>query len=89
MKQPKICVAGSSNMDLVTSVKRMPLPGRPSTDRFSYFLGGKGANQAIMAAKLGGRVTMIAKVGNDGFGQHVSRKLSKIRFSDGLCFRYG
>ena len=70
MNQPKICVAGSSNMDLVTSVKRMPLPGETIHGiDFHTFFGGKGANQAIMAAKLGGRVTMIAKVGNDGFGQ--------------------
>ena len=61
MKQPKICVAGSSNMDLVTSVKRMPLPGETIHGiDFHTFFGGKGANQAIVAAKLGGRVTMIA-----------------------------
>ncbi len=70
MEKPKICIAGSSNMDLVTSVTRMPLPGETiHGSGFNTYFGGKGANQAIMAAKLGGQVAMIAKVGSDGFGQ--------------------
>lgn len=70
MKQPKICVAGSANMDLVTSVKRMPAPGETILGTaFHTFFGGKGANQAVMAAKLGGEVTMLAKVGKDVFGK--------------------
>lgn len=70
MKQPKICVAGSANMDLVTSVKRMPIPGETILGTaFHTFFGGKGANQAVMAAKLGGEVTMLAKVGKDVFGK--------------------
>ncbi len=69
MKKPKICVAGSSNMDLVTSVDRMPLPGETIHGRaFHTFFGGKGANQAVMAAKLGGDVSIIAKIGEDSFG---------------------
>ena len=69
MKKPKICVAGSSNMDLVTSVDRMPLPGETIHGRtFHTFFGGKGANQAVMAAKLGGDVSIVAKIGEDSFG---------------------
>lgn len=70
MEKPKICVAGSANMDLVTSVKRMPIPGETILGTaFNTFFGGKGANQAVMAAKLGGDVTMLAKVGKDVFGK--------------------
>ncbi|MHC1772823.1 MAG: ribokinase [Flexilinea sp.] len=69
MKKPKICVAGSSNMDLVTSVDRMPFPGETIHGRaFHTFFGGKGANQAVMAAKLGGDVSLVAKIGEDSFG---------------------
>ena len=70
MNKPRICVAGSSNMDLVTSVPRMPLPGETIHGTgFGTYFGGKGANQAVMAARLGGQITMIAKVGSDSFGQ--------------------
>ncbi len=69
MKKVKICIAGSSNMDLVTTVARMPLPGETIMGSgFKTVFGGKGANQAVVAAKLGADVAMIAKVGNDAFG---------------------
>lgn len=69
MKKAKICIAGSSNMDLVTTVARMPQPGETILGSgFKTVFGGKGANQAVVAAKLGADVAMIAKVGNDAFG---------------------
>lgn len=70
MKKAKICIAGSSNMDLVTTVPRMPLPGETIMGSgFKTVFGGKGANQAVMAAKLDADVSMIAKVGDDAFGK--------------------
>ncbi len=69
MNKPKLCVAGSSNVDLVTTVKRMPQPGETLMgSAFNTFFGGKGANQAVMAAKLGAEVTMISRIGTDSFG---------------------
>ena len=62
----KICVVGSINMDLVTTVDRLPKPGENITgNSFGNFPGGKGANQAVAAGKLGGNVSIIGKLGND------------------------
>jgi ribokinase len=70
MAAPKVCVVGSANVDLVTYAPRLPALGetRPGT-RFEQHFGGKGANQAVMAAKLGAAVTMVARVGDDLFGR--------------------
>ena len=66
---PKICVVGSCNIDVTFRVPRLPRPGEtvPAHALHQGF-GGKGANQAVAAAKLGAQVMMIARVGNDGFG---------------------
>lgn len=65
----KIVVVGSSNTDMVIRCDRMPRPGETVLGgEFMMNHGGKGANQAVAAAKLGGDVTFIAKVGNDIFG---------------------
>ena len=65
----RIAVVGSINMDLVMSVPRMPLPGETLTaDGASQHPGGKGANQAVAAARLGGDVAFLGKVGDDPFG---------------------
>ena len=72
----KILVAGSLNMDLRFSMKRMPLEGETVlADGLLYNPGGKGANQAAAAAKLGGDVAMLGAVGRDGFGDVLSRSL--------------
>lgn len=69
-KQPKICVVGSSMIDLISKVPRLPKLGETLVGRsFHLGYGGKGANQAVMAAKLGARVTMVNKVGRDVFGE--------------------
>ncbi len=69
MKKPKILVVGSMNMDLITSADRFVMPGETiHGTSFSTAPGGKGANQAIQAARLGADVTMVGKVGNDAFG---------------------
>ena len=65
----KIVVIGSANTDMVINMERLPLPGETLLGgRFFMNPGGKGANQAVAAARLGGKVNFIAKVGNDPFG---------------------
>ncbi|WP_028778033.1 ribokinase [Shimazuella kribbensis] len=65
----RILVIGSLNMDLVTHVSHLPKPGETiSSSKFYKNPGGKGANQAIAAAKLGANVQMIGKVGWDDYG---------------------
>ncbi len=66
----KIVVIGSANTDLVVQVLRMPAPGETILGgKFMTAAGGKGANQAVAAARLGGKVTFVARVGNDTFGE--------------------
>jgi ribokinase len=68
--QPKICVVGSSMIDLISKVPRLPKLGETLVgSSFHLGYGGKGANQAVMAAKLGAQVTMVNKVGRDVFGE--------------------
>lgn len=68
--RPHICVVGSSNIDLISMVPRLPKLGETLVGRsFHLGYGGKGANQAVMAAKLGARVSMVTKVGRDVFGE--------------------
>jgi ribokinase len=67
--KPKICVVGSSNIDLVVKSQRLPSPGETILGgEFLMVPGGKGANQAVAAAKLGAEVYFIAKLGDDIFG---------------------
>ena len=72
MPTPKICVVGSSNLDLNSYASRIPSPGETIIgDHFETGYGGKGANQAVMAARLGAAVTFVAKVGDDIFGRDM------------------
>jgi ribokinase len=65
-----VCVVGASNIDLISYVPRLPRLGETlHGSRFQMGYGGKGANQAVMAAKLGGRVALVTKVGRDVFGE--------------------
>lgn len=67
---PHIVVVGSSNMDLVVKSARIPVPGETILGGdFLMVPGGKGANQAVAAAKLGARVHFVARLGNDLFGR--------------------
>ena len=72
--RPKICIVGASNMDLISYAPRLPKLGEtvPGT-RFQTGFGGKGANQAVMASKLGGAVTLITKLGHDLFGEDMRK----------------
>lgn len=68
----RICVVGAANMDLISYVPRLPRMGETlHGSRFHMGFGGKGANQAVMAAKLGARVSMVSKLGRDVFGENT------------------
>jgi ribokinase len=72
-----IFVLGSANMDLVFALDRLPLAGETRTGGdLSLFPGGKGANQACAAARLGGRAAMVARVGADAFGSRLVESLA-------------
>jgi len=65
-----VCVVGAANIDLISYVPRLPRIGETlHGSSFQMGYGGKGANQAVMAAKLGARVTMVCKLGQDVFGE--------------------
>jgi ribokinase len=65
---PRLTVVGSINLDLVARTERLPRPGETVTGAtFSQIPGGKGANQAVAAARLGAEVTLVGCVGQDGF----------------------
>ena len=67
--KPKIVVIGSCNTDMVVKANRLPVPGETILGGSFYMNpGGKGANQAIAAARLGADVTFISKIGYDLFG---------------------
>ena len=71
-----ICVIGSLNMDFVVNVDTMPKPGQTIIgSNFKEVPGGKGANQAVAMTRLNGNVSMIGKVGEDGFGQTLINSL--------------
>ncbi|MDO8943253.1 MAG: ribokinase, partial [Desulfobacterales bacterium] len=68
--RPKIVVVGSANTDLVLQVPRLPRAGETVTSsHFFQALGGKGANQAVAAARLGADVTFVCKLGRDDYGR--------------------
>jgi ribokinase len=75
----RIVVIGSLNMDLVGCASRLPVLGETITGH-TYFSepGGKGANQAYAAAKLGGQVVMLGRVGSDDFGRAMKSNLEQV-----------
>ncbi|ADL69224.1 ribokinase [Thermoanaerobacterium thermosaccharolyticum] len=73
-----ILVVGSINMDIVIKVEHIPKIGETVIAKeVNYSFGGKGANQAVAIAKLGGNVTMIGRVGDDNFGKELIENLDK------------
>jgi len=78
MENRKIVVVGSSNMDMVVKTDHIPAPGETVLSG-SFFMnpGGKGANQAVAVARLGGEALFISKLGNDVFGKQFSRLLNE------------
>jgi ribokinase len=74
--QKPIVVVGSINLDLVVGADRIPHIGETITgNSFNTFYGGKGANQAVAAAKLGYPVSMVGNVGSDEFGKQLRKGL--------------
>jgi ribokinase len=85
MKKKKIIVIGSTNTDMVVKSSRIPAPGETILGgNFFMNAGGKGANQAVAAARLGGEVTFIAKTGNDLFGKQALELL----INEGINCKY-
>jgi ribokinase len=73
----RVFVAGSINMDVVVTAERHPQVGETVAGReVLYFAGGKGANQAVAAAKLGAATTLIGKLGQDAFGRDLRKFLA-------------
>ncbi len=74
--RPRIAVVGSIVFDCVAKADRLPRKGETVLGRtFGMFSGGKGANQAVQAARLGAEVYMIGRVGNDSLAEHVLKSL--------------
>jgi ribokinase len=85
MSQARIVVVGSTNVDMVVRAQQIPRPGETVLGGdFLMVAGGKGANQAVAAARMGGAVTFVARVGNDVFG---SEALAGLR-AEGIATDY-
>ncbi len=70
--RPKLVVVGSTNVDMVVQTQRIPRPGETVLGgRFTTVAGGKGANQAVAAARLGAEVTFVARVGTGPLGRQA------------------
>jgi ribokinase len=83
---PRILVIGSINTDLVGTGKRLPLPGETLHGySFSTSFGGKGANQAVAAARAGAQVELIGAVGDDEFGRTALDALQGYGVDTALC----
>jgi ribokinase len=85
VRRKSIVVIGSSNTDMVIRLPRIPRPGETLLGgEFLSAAGGKGANQAVAAARAGGRVRLIARVGKDALGSHAIAGLRR----EGVDTRY-
>src|SRR3954454_8683496 len=81
----RVVVVGSLNMDLVVEASRLPGPGETVLGgRLLTAGGGKGANQAVAAARVGARVSMVGCLGEDGYGRELRRALR----GDGVGLRH-
>src|SRR5260370_12511072 len=78
-KVARIAVGGSENVDLTTFSDRFPRPGETIFgQRFDLGFGGKGANQAVAARLCGADVVMVAKLGNDLFGEATVKNFASL-----------
>ncbi|MGO8837502.1 MAG: ribokinase [Limisphaerales bacterium] len=88
MKQKSIVVVGSSNTDMIIKLARIPRPGETVLGgEFFSAAGGKGANQAVGAARAGGKVTFVARVGSDIFGDQAVAGFRKDGINVDCVFR--
>ena len=77
-RQPEIAVIGSNMVDLITYIRRMPQEGETlEAPDFAMGCGGKGANQAVAAARLGSEVLMVTRVGNDIFAANTIENFTR------------
>ncbi|WP_461055100.1 ribokinase [Spirosoma arcticum] len=82
LSSTQICVVGSSNTDMVVKAEKLPAPGETVMGgKFLMNPGGKGANQAVAAARLGGQVVLAAKVGNDVFGKQAIQQFQREKIN--------
>lgn len=82
MTPKKIVIVGSTNMDMVVTSVHIPVPGETVlADSFFMNPGGKGANQAVAVARLGGSISFISKVGNDIFGKQFIQLFNEERIN--------
>ncbi|MBE6750845.1 MAG: ribokinase [Ruminococcaceae bacterium] len=87
-KKPKVLVVGSFVMDLIVTANRFPNAGETVFgDGFKTVPGGKGANQAVQAARLGADVTMVGKVGKDSFGDELIASAKESGVNTDYVFR--
>ncbi|QDX91238.1 ribokinase [Brevibacillus laterosporus] len=78
MRQPRVAVIGSLNMDVVVEAPRQPKMGETiSGDNVHFIPGGKGANQAVAAARLGAQTSMIGSLGRDAFGDSLDKAMQQ------------
>lgn len=76
---PRVCVIGSANVDYAVSLPRLPRPGETvSGGTLLVNLGGKGANQAVAARRLGGEVRLVGRVGDDAAGAEIRARLGDM-----------
>lgn len=88
MHRPRIVVVGSSNTDMVVKSRRIPRVGETVVGgQFVMAAGGKGANQAVAAARLGAEVTFVAKVGQDMFGDQAIAGYTREGIDTRFVFR--
>jgi len=79
MSAIKICVVGSSNIDLIAKIPYLPKMGETLEGRYFHMsCGGKGANQAVMAGKLGAQVSIVTKVGQDHLGEIIKKNYEEM-----------
>jgi ribokinase len=85
--KPTIYVIGSSNTDMVIKSNKLPAPGETVIGgSFIMSAGGKGANQAVAAAKLGAKVLFVSKVGNDIFGKQALQGFTDVGINTDFVF---
>jgi ribokinase len=88
MEKAKIVVVGSSNTDMIIQLESIPRPGETLLGgEFSIAAGGKGANQAVAAARAGGEVTLVACVGEDMFGNEAIEGFAKDSINVDYVFK--
>jgi len=88
MNKPNIVVVGSSNTDMIIKMDKIPAPGETVLGgEFTIAAGGKGANQAVAAARAGGYVGFVACVGDDMFGEQALEGFAKDKINTEYVFR--